>query len=198
MQYFTTYIVIIFLLLYFVAAFLYSGGSQTDINSTQFSWLHNYWCDLIWPTDYREAPNRASWVAIPAMFLLCIGVGVLFYQFPKYYATTPFYTYSIRFFGIGAMLLAALLFTSLHDIVIPLASLCGVIALIGIFIVLYQSGASFLFYFGLFSLFLLVLNNLIYYSGSTTALYYLPLLQKISVFIILMWIIAVDLLSLKS
>lgn len=164
-----------------------------DIHSTTFSWINNYWCDLIWPTNYRNENNPAAWIAIPAMFILCTGLGILFYEFPVRYQANEFLKYIIRIFGISAMVLAALLFTPLHDIVIPLASLCAGIALIAVFIVLSRNQSMGLFNFGLFCMFLLFLNNLIYYSGSGAWLYYLPLLQKISIFIVLIWIVAVDL-----
>lgn len=193
MQHLPSYSIILFLFLFLLSTFFYTGGSRVDIQATSFSWIHNYWCDLIWPTNYREETNPVAWVAVPAMLMLCIGLGILFYQFPTHYTTNPYLTAIIRIFGIAAMVWAALLFTPLHNIAIPLASCCGGIALLAVFMVLYQNQAMGLFNFGLFCLFLLLLNNLIYYLGAGIWLYYLPLLQKVSIFIILGWILAIDL-----
>ncbi len=193
MQNIPTYTVIIFLILFFISTFLYPGGSQADVNSTGFSWFHNYWCDLIWPTNHREEKNLAAWAAIPAMIILCLGLVFLFYQFPKYYPTDPRTTMLIRIFGTGSMICASLLFTPLHDIMIPLASLCGLVALVAIFYVLYGQTDKTLFYFGLVCMVLMGLNNLVYYSNSESLIYYLPLLQKISFLVVLTWIVSLNL-----
>lgn len=189
----TTYAIVLFIVLFLISTVFYTGGSSVDVTSTTFSWIHNYWCDLIWPTGYRGESNSASWLAIPAMFILCIGISILFYTFPAVYKTNALWTKIIRIFGTSSMILAALLFTPLHDIVIPMASLCALVALVGIFIVLHQNKSTRLFNFGLFCMFLLLLNNLIYYFGTEDWLYYLPILQKVSIFIVLLWVIAVDL-----
>jgi hypothetical protein len=39
--------ILIFILLYIVAAFFYPGGSEFDTHSDGFSWKHNYWCNLL-------------------------------------------------------------------------------------------------------------------------------------------------------
>lgn len=39
--------ILIFFMLYVVAALLYPGGSQADKASTGFSWMNNYWCNLL-------------------------------------------------------------------------------------------------------------------------------------------------------
>lgn len=193
MQYIPAYTVLIFLILFFISTFLYPGGSQADTNSVDFSWMHNYWCDLIWPTNHREEPNPAAWAAVPAMIILCIGLVILFYQFPNYYPTDPRTAMLIRLFGAGSMVCASLLFTPLHDIMIPLASLCGLIALVAIFYVLFGQTDLKLFYFGIVCMVLMGLNNAVYYSNSESLLYYLPLLQKISFLVVLTWIVSLNL-----
>jgi len=193
MQYIPTYAVIIFIVLFLISTILYTGGSQADINSTGFSWFHNYWCDLIWPTNHRDEPNPAAYSAIPAMIILCLGLVFLFYQFPKYYHTDPSTTMLIRIFGTGSMICASLLFTPLHDIMIPLASLCGFVALVAIFYVLFSQTDKTLFYFGLICMIVMGLNNVVYYSNSESLIYYLPLLQKISFLVVLTWIVSLNL-----
>ena len=193
MQYIPSYTVLIFLILFFVSTFLYSGGSKADVKSRKFSWMHNYWCDLIWPTDYREEKNPAAWVAIPAMIILSLGFVLLFYQFPNYYPTDPLIALTIRIFGAGSMICASLLFTPLHNKMIPLASLCSLIALVGVFYVLYIQSSLILFYFGILCTVLVGLNNVFYYANSERLLYYLPLLQKISFLVVLIWIVSLNL-----
>ncbi len=193
MQYIPAYTVLTFLILFFISTFLYPGGSQADTNSVGFSWMHNYWCDLIWPTNHREEPNPAAWAAVPAMIILCIGLVILFYQFPNYYPTDPRTAMLIRIFGAASMVCASLLFTPLHDIMIPLASLCGLIALVAIFYVLFGQTDLKLFYFGIVCMVLMGLNNAVYYSNSESLLYYLPLLQKISFLVVLTWIVSLNL-----
>ncbi|MFN7116301.1 MAG: hypothetical protein ACK4TA_05840, partial [Saprospiraceae bacterium] len=39
--------IVLFLVLYIVAAFYYPGGSNADHSAKGFSIVHNYWCDLL-------------------------------------------------------------------------------------------------------------------------------------------------------
>ena len=88
--------------------------------------------------------------------------------------------------GIVSMLLASLIFTPYHDLVINLAGLFGLITLFYTFRGLYQHHYKRLFWLGCSCLLLIGLNNYIYYTHNYLS--YLPLLQKITFTCFLGWI----------
>jgi len=55
-----TFGILIFCGLFVYAASLYPGGSQADINSDGFNWVHNFWCNLMLENalNGRENPAR--------------------------------------------------------------------------------------------------------------------------------------------
>ena len=84
------------------------------------------------------------------------------------------------------MLLAGLIFTPYHDLLINLAGLFGLITLLYTFTGLYQQHYKSLFWFGCGCLVLMGLNNYIYYTHNQ--LYWLPSLQKITLALFLSWV----------
>lgn len=63
--------VIIFVILYIIATLLYPGGSQIEKNAIGFSWVNNYWCNLLNESATNGQPNSAKPVAMAGMFILC-------------------------------------------------------------------------------------------------------------------------------
>ena len=93
--------------------------------------------------------------------------------------------------GAIAMTIAMFLFTHLHDTVIDVASVFGLVAIVGTFSGLYRSKWYRLFRFGMFNLLLVALNNYLYYTKGL--IIYLPVVQKITFASFLIWIGAIDL-----
>jgi len=193
----TTYIallpslsILLFTVLYLLAARQYPGGSQADANAQGFDWVHNYWCDLLGEEATNGAKNLARPYGITAMGILGIGLTIFCYQFPNHYPVSPFWNMAIPITGGIAMFLTFLLFTPLHNMMIGLASIAGLVTLIGIFTAFYQHQTSILIGVGIFCAVLMVVNNYIYYTGQF--IYALPLLQKITFLIVLLWLVAVN------
>ncbi len=185
-----TLTILIFTILYIFAARYYPGGSQADAHSQGFDWVHNYWCDLLGAEATNGTKNAARPYGIMAMGILCLGISFFCYQFPHYYPTTPFWGKTIPITGIIAMLFTFLLFTPLHNIVIGLASIFGLVTLVGIFTGLCQHESTVLIGVSILCGVLMVLNNFIYYTGKY--IYTLPFLQKITFLVVLLWLIAVN------
>ena len=178
---------LIFVTLYVVATVLYPGGSQTDKNSVGFSWVNNYWCNLLYDTAINGQTNAAKPIALTGMFILCFTLSFFWYLFPKQINTGKNLKLTIQVSGMLAMAVAFLLFTQLnHDLVTNLASSLGAIATTGTFIGLYKSKLFVLFRFGLLNILLVGLNNLCYYNNGLIV--YLPVIQKISFATFLFWI----------
>jgi hypothetical protein len=181
---------LLFVVLYVYATFLYPGGSQAEKNSLGFSWINNYWCNLLNDTAINGQPNGARPVAMAAMAVLCLTLSFFWFLFPKHITISKKLGLLIQVSGIIAMSIALLLFTSInHDMVTNLASFFGLIATLGTFTVLYKAKWFGLFAFGLLNILLVIANNYVYYSNELIV--YLPVIQKVTFITFLSWICAI-------
>jgi hypothetical protein len=182
---------VVFVLLYFVATLYYPGGSQVDQNAIGFSWINNYWCNLLNDTAINGKSNPAKPIAITGMLVLCITLAYFWWLFPRHLQLSIKWKYTIQISGALSMFIAFFLFTNFnHDAVTNLASIFGLIATAGTFIGLYQTKWYKLFRFGIFNILLVFLNNYVYYSKGL--IIYLPIIQKISFVSFLIWVCCID------
>jgi hypothetical protein len=177
--------ILIFITLYILAASLYPGGSDVYKTASGFSWRHNYWCELLAKQSINDQPNAARPVAIIAMFVLAISLIIFWYYIPGLFTSGRMGSRVIRYSGISSMLVLPVMLTGFHDRVINLAALLGCIAIIILIVNLHRHKMYLLFYFGILCLLLCGVNNYVYYT--THVLYYLPVIQKISFLIFLLW-----------
>jgi hypothetical protein len=91
---------------------------------------------------------------------------------------------------------AFFLFAGPHDMIINIASLFGLISVLGTLAGLYQLKWIWLLRMGIFNLLMVAINNLCYYNKSL--LIYLPIVQKITFLIFLLWISLISLRLSKS
>ena len=179
--------VILFIILYFIAANLYPGGSQGNHHSVGFSWTANYWCNLLAGTAMNGQVNPARPVAIAGMLVLCLTLSAFFYIFPRYSNSSRLWTNIIRLSGIIGVSLSFLLLAAVdHDVALDLACFFGLIAFAGVLKGLYSNECRPLFWFGIFNLLLVAVNNYVYYSGGLISA--LPLIQKFTFISFLAWI----------
>ncbi|MBL0334342.1 MAG: hypothetical protein IPP73_03145 [Chitinophagaceae bacterium] len=177
--------ILLFIALYIIATFHYPGGSQADIHSPGFSWKNNYWCNLLNEKAINGETNNARPYALVGMSILCVGLILFWWMFSAAVVKNKWWKKLIPATGTLAMTGAFFSFTSLHDLVINLASACGLIALTGTLAGLYKQQWHLLFRWGLLNIFLVLLNNLFYYTPSLIS--YLPVIQKISFGVFLLW-----------
>jgi len=183
---------LIFIGLYVMAAQLYPGGSQVDKGAVGFSWVNNYWCNLLNENAINGQPNPAKPVAITGMFVLCLTLLSFWFLFTKYITRSKKLKLIIRVSGTISMIIACFLFTTFnHDLITNLASLFGLIATVGTFIGLYKVRWYGLLAFGLLNILLVALNNYVYYSRGL--IIFLPVIQKISFVAFLFWLCCIDL-----
>lgn len=178
--------IVVFLALYAVAAALYPGGSLVDKASPGFSWLHNYWCNLLNVVALNGQPNPARPVALLAMGILGTALALLWYLLPKLFTLGPLYAATIRLAGILAMVFAGFIFTKYHDLVSTIAGFFGLVAMAGTFAGLYKARLRKLLGLGVLCLALLLVNNYVYYT--THFIYYLPVIQKLTLLLVLTWL----------
>jgi hypothetical protein len=185
-----------FVLLYVWASFYYPGGSQADAQSTGFSWVNNYWCNLLNSTAINGQTNPAQPIAMTAMVVLCISLAVFWYLFPMISLSKTLSVRITQLTGVAAMGTALLLNSSVdHDLITNLASLLGLMAAVGTLIGLRRLEWNALFWFGTMNLLLVLLNNLLYYNAELIR--YLPLVQKISFAAFLVWLFLISMKSRK-
>lgn len=177
---------VFFICLYFVATLFYPGGSQVNENSTGFSWINNYWCNLLNEKSINGQLNTARPWAMTAMIVLCFTLVIFWYLFSKHAGLKKSVRLTIQISGALAMTTGIFIFTDLHDTIINIASLCGLVATICTFIGLQKLKWIKLFWFGIFNLTLVALNNILYYGNGLKL--YLPVVQKITFFFFLLWI----------
>jgi hypothetical protein len=164
----------------------YPGGSQADPHAKGFSWIHNYWCNLLNDRAINGQQNPARPIAATAMTILCLSLSAFWIHFPVTSLERRQLVRLVQVAGVAAMVIALLLNTSLdHDMITNLASLLGLIAVAGTLAGLYRLKWWSLFRLGIVNLVLVVLNNLFYYNPGLIS--YLPLVQKLSFLSFLVW-----------
>jgi hypothetical protein len=178
--------IIIFFILYALAAIFYPGGSKAEPNSTSFSLIHNYWCDLLAEKTPRGILNEGRRFSMTAMFVLCPTLMVFFYVVPKHIQVSYNRRTIAQICGILSMMIALAIFTSLHSYVIAASGLFGLIALVIIFSGIYTLGMKKIFWTGIIAFLLIAANNFIYYSRIGVII--LPLLQKVTFVLFLSWV----------
>ncbi len=178
--------IILFALLYITATLLYPGGSDIDRNAKGFNWLHNYWCELMAPHSQNGQPNTARSVAIFAMCVLAASLALIWYYVPPHLPLRKLLQKLISWSGILSMIMLFFLFTNDHDNVINVAASLGFTAMLLTSAGLYRKKMFFLFALGMICFLLGLLNTWLYYSGQR---YYLPIIQKITFILFLVWFI---------
>jgi hypothetical protein len=175
---------VLFLCLYYIATLYYPGGSQADKNSNGFSWINNYWCNLLNQNAINEQPNPAKPIAIAALVVLCSSLAIFWYLFPQKTDLRKNLRLMIQISGGMAMLTT--IFTKEHDAVVNIASLFGLFAMGGTIAGLYQLNWRLLFWLGIFNLVLVAVNNVLYYTNGL--IIFLPLIQKTTFLFFLLWV----------
>lgn len=179
--------ILLFAVMYIIAASLYPGGSQTDIHSTGFSWRDNYWCNLFNRTAINGEPNPARPIARIAMYILAASLQFFWMLIAFLTAKSkPLRTVVIISSVSCTVFISSLAVSDLHDLLVNLASLAGLIVTICTMFVLYKLKWNSLFFYGLMNILLVVINNYVYYSKEL--IIWLPIIQKITFLFFLLWI----------
>ena len=189
-NYLPTIGILIFVGLYIYSTTLYPGGSQVDTNSKGFDWINNYWCTMFDLKAINGQLNPARPFSIIGMIILWLSLLVFFYMFSQTLSTNQIWKKVIQISGTISLIFASLLFTKLHDFVTTLSSIIGLFALIGIILGVAKSNLILYKITGIASMILLLINNYIYYTRQF--IYSLPLIQKFTFLIILLWIVGLN------
>ncbi len=181
----------VFVLLYFIATLLYPGGSSINKTADGFSWLHNYWCNLLNPIAINGDVNKAQPLALLALIILCVTLLYFWFQFTKQFQTTKVFQLIIRGSSSIALFVSLFLATKInHDLITTVAGSLGAITLIASVYVLYQNKLNALANYGVFNVLAMLFNQLLYRDAHW--IYYLPLVQKLTFASVLIWVLLVS------
>ncbi len=182
--------IILFMFLYVIATWYYPGGSQENLHSVGFNWQHNYWCNLLDTFAMNGQLNRAKSIATIALVFLSFSLGLFWYVFPYSVSISSAKRKIIQLSGVLSMIVALFLVGRFsHDGIINLASSFGIIATLGTLYGLKILQQKFYFVWGVLNLLGVAVNAMVYYDKS--ALYLLPVIQKISFVLFLVWVIGI-------
>jgi hypothetical protein len=189
-RYTTRAAILLFVILYIIAAMLYPGGSEFNPHGIGFSWLHNYWCNLLNEKAINGEINTARPWAYAAMAALDVALLSFWWHFPKRAGFTPRTRFLLQGCGIVAAALSFFLPTSAHDIIVNIAPCFGLVAMAGVFVGLKRMAKRRLFIAGLLILAWVAANNIFYHTP--TLFPGLALLQKLTFVYILVWVWMVE------
>jgi len=182
--------IFLFVVFFLLAAFHYPGGSNAYVQEVGFSWANNYWCELLGENAKNGLKNLARPYAMAGMIILSLSVSIFWWNIPAMvYEKSQIIRGMMRYSGLLSMLFSALIFTDWHDGIIYVAVITGAVSFTLLFYELFRNKRDFLSYFGIICLAFIFLNCLIYMSH--LGIDYLPILQKITFGITLIWIVLV-------
>src|SRR5262245_13413260 len=103
-----------------LSASYYPGGSYDSPDSVGYDWSRNFISTLFAPIALNGAANPARRLAIPAMLVFCVSIGVLFRNISRK-AKSRLHRKAIEIGGIGTAIYAFLVVKTMHDILVSIA-----------------------------------------------------------------------------
>ncbi len=187
--------VILALIFLLVSTFFYPGGSQHDEMSVGFDWRHNYLSNLLNPVAVNGHENGARPWAIGGVLFLCAVAALVFVRLaakiPQKSAANI-----IRYAGVGAMLSALLAATPLHDLAVGISGTLLMLTLFYATVFIFKTKLHWLKALSVLYLVTLYGTAFIYYFS--TGLAYLPVVQKLNLFLAIAWLLAVEYSTKKA
>ena len=175
----------LFLVFYIVAALLYPGGSYKDPHSTVFSFTNNYLCDLLDTYAINGELNIASTMARIAFGILCFTMIYIWIQIPLLFIKKHTNHLIIKILGALSMIISLFLAAGIHDTIVYISGIFGLLALMLTFVELYRHHYFFFLGLGICCFVLIILNYIIYTTGY--AIDALPTIQKITFIACISW-----------
>ncbi len=178
-----------FIALYLYAASMYPGGTQAHHELHGYSHLSNYWCDLLHRVSYSGEINRGRSFAVLATIILPLSLIPLWLQVSVLFRDGSGLRRLVRVTGPASMVLSTLVFTSVHDFAINVASILGFVAVMTTMLSLSgRKRRAVLNGVALLSMILGVTNYLMWQTGKF--LWVMPLVQKAAFASFFVWIVA--------
>lgn len=180
--------------LLFIAMMVYPGGSVLDKNSVGFDLTKNFISNLFGAKAVNGSDNPARYWADAGMIFLAVSFAMFFMRFsekiPQKSAANV-----IKYAGAGGMIFTFLIVTPLHDLMVTIASTLFLLSIFYITVFVLKSKLHFFkvlcvigmlnFYF---TLYLFGFGDLIY----------LPTMQKVTYFSMIILILLLDYFTTKE
>jgi hypothetical protein len=174
-----------FVLFFILGAEYYPGGSNVNPKSNGFNWLTNYWSELLGNYAKNGQQNTARPFGISGAISLAVTLSIFWIYIPSKLNLIDGYKRIIQFAGLLAMVCSVLIFGQAHDVFITLSVMFGSIAFLILLIGLWNSNYTFLFWWCLSCLALILLNTVIYLTNWN--INSLAALQKITFIVGIAW-----------
>ncbi len=187
---------LLFVLLYILAALEYPGGSWIMPQQNGFSFRNNYLCDLLDQYAINGELNTARYFARSSLAVLCFSLVVLWYYLPSLFNGKNFNKKIMWFSGIAALVATSFLSAGAHDRTVRIAGFFAVIAFLTCFAELFKARHTGLFFSGIGCLVIFLINYYIYETGLYIGL--LPLIQKITFICFIIWFVMLDVLLYRK
>ena len=177
--------ILLFLLLYLVAAWRYPGGSFAHPEHTGFDIRNNYLCDLLDTFAINGNLNEGRFYARSALFFLCGGLLYLWFYLPELFAEVRLLHIVMWLSGMLALGIIFFMAAHNHDLIVRLAGVFGVIGLVSCSYALLQEGYIKAGILGVICTLVFLINYYIY----ETSVYIetLPSIQKVTFILCLSW-----------
>lgn len=186
---------LLYLVVFIIAAGRYPGGSFNKPHGIGYSFFHNFLCDVMNPVTHGGEVNEARTLAVVSHLILSFTMISFFYILPNIFPKKNRNTRLMRIFGMMTMTVFIFMYTEYHDLIVTATGVLGTIALIPFFIELYKypnNGLKQLAYT------CYILSVIVFFIFETKfGFYYLPLLQKITFVFDAWWVIWVALIVIK-
>lgn len=181
--------ILIALLFLFIATSVYPGGSQHDAQSVGFSWRHNYLSNLLNPVAVNGSENPSYFWAVCGVLSLCASAA---WAFVRLAAKLPHKGSAnvIRYAGVGAMLTSLLAATPLHDLAMAISGTLLMLTLFYATVFIFRTKLHWLKAWSVLYLVVLYSTAIIYYTQAGLA--YLPVVQKLNLFVAIVWLLALE------
>lgn len=173
-----------FIVFYISAAFHYPGGSDFDMQSNHFSFMENYWCELLSNYAKNGKLNSAKPFALFSLFFLNLTLISTWLFISLFRSHKRKLNVSLLSSGLSSTLLINFISGNNHDYFIAFSVILGLTSILQLlFLNWHQS--KFLFMSGVIGLILILMNCTFYFFDLLLVL--LPILQKITFAYMLMW-----------
>lgn len=178
-----------------IAAFLYPGGSQANLQSVGFSLADNYLCNLFGAQAMNGTHNPGRLWAFAGMFLMCVGFGAFFYRVSAKIQHRSS-ALIIRYSGMASMFFAFLVITPYHDLMVTFMVVSGMLAVFYLSVFVFRMRSWFWGILTAACLLLVYFDTFLYYSSLWLEI--LPGLQKINYVLIIIWVIGIEYFTTKD
>jgi len=183
----------IFLIL---STFYYPGGSNEDLSSIGYDWMHNYISNLLRPEAVNGEANKARPIALTGVLFLTASFGLFFVTFSQRIRIKSA-SRIIKYLGILVTIFGFIIvIPSLHDLMVTLSSILTLLIFFYITVMVIKSKLTMLKIFSVFFLGTFYLAAYMYFTRSY--LEYMPIVQKIIFLIKIFWVLSLEYFSSKE